>query len=442
MADTHTIMPKKLAQALMEAGMHHFDAGGTVSAMGGGMGPAMRPGMAPATGVSSANPLGGSVQVGSGQSAAAPIGGTLGSLLGGSTFSGTGATINPGTNNGQLNTGYGQVQQGLRTQQGLSSNMQPGADQAIANQQALAQQLLAQSQGNGPNPAATALSTNTGNNVANQAALMAGARGASSNPALIAALAAKQGGNLQQQATGQEATLEAEQRLAAQRELGALSGQQVGQTQNATSQANLDALREQEILQGANSSANNAAVTSQGNVNNVNAAISAANAKQGGALGGLLNGISGGVQGIGNLFGGGGISSGDITSSLAGSGTAVAGGFGDAAGMAGGAEALAPEAVMLASHGAKVPGKPEFKGNDPRNDVVPALLSKGEEVLPNSVTQAPDAPDRAKEFVKHLQEEDKKKKGKKDVGYAKVAKAKGTLKERVEALEKCLGGKI
>ena len=36
MADTHTVMPKKLAQALMEAGVQHFDAGGLVGALGVG----------------------------------------------------------------------------------------------------------------------------------------------------------------------------------------------------------------------------------------------------------------------------------------------------------------------------------------------------------------------------------------------------------------------
>ena len=80
----------------------------------------------------------------------------------------------------------------------------------------------------------------------------------------------------------------------------------------------------------------------------------------------------------------------------------------------------------------------DFKGNSVKNDTIPALLSAGEEVLPRSVTMAPDAPQKAYDFVKHLQEQ--KENGKGGKGYAAVAASKGNLKDRVERLEKMFQG--
>jgi hypothetical protein len=77
--------------------------------------------------------------------------------------------------------------------------------------------------------------------------------------------------------------------------------------------------------------------------------------------------------------------------------------------------------------GGTVPGKAEVKGDSPKNDTVPAVVSPGEIVLPRSVTQAEDAPARAAEFVKHLQKRKTEKKG-----YAAVA----------ESRKKCNGGKV
>lgn len=64
---------------------------------------------------------------------------------------------------------------------------------------------------------------------------------------------------------------------------------------------------------------------------------------------------------------------------------------------------LAPLVMMLMNHGGPVPGKSKFPGNNKKNDVVPAMLSKGEIVLPNTVTQSENAPDEAKEFVAKVQ---------------------------------------
>jgi hypothetical protein len=341
---------------------------------------------------------------------------------------------------------------------------------AIANQQALGTALLNQSQGIGPNPAQAALNSSTGQNVANQAALMAGQRGASANPALMAKLIAEQGARTQQQAVGQSATLQAEQQLAAQRELGGLSAQQIQQAQAAQNAGTQAGLSQEGELQAANTAGNNAAVSSQNNINDVNARISAANANQGGMLGGLINGVGAAIPGIAGLFKNGAatgaadagaiqaastgsLSSGmDLGAALGGASTAApaaeaggdllgVGSLTDALGVA--ASNVAPLAVDLAplglSSGGKVSGKPKVKGNDPRNDTTPAMLSPGEIVLPNSVTQSPDAAKKAAEFVKHLKGKNKKE----ETGYSKVASAKKSLKERVEHLEKlCSGGMV
>lgn len=97
-------------------------------------------------------------------------------------------------------------------------------------QQGLAQALLAQSQGLGPNPAMNMLNQQTGQNVAQQGALMAGQRGVGANPALLARQIAMQGSGIQQQATGQAATMAAQQQIAAQQ---ALMGQQATMSGNA-----------------------------------------------------------------------------------------------------------------------------------------------------------------------------------------------------------------
>ncbi len=49
--------------------------------------------------------------------------------------------------------------------------------------------------------------------------------------------------------------------------------------------------------------------------------------------------------------------------------------------------------------GGMVPGTAPMPGNSPQNDTVPANLSPGEVVLPRTVTQAPNAPQQAKEFM-------------------------------------------
>lgn len=193
---------------------------------------------------------------------------------------------------------------GVGVQQGAISGLQntAGMYQNIAN-------------GTGPNPAQAMLNQATGQNVANQAALMAGQRGAGANVGLMARQAAQQGAATQQQAVGQGATMQANQQLNAlsglsgtQQAIGGMgsnlvnqqgtannayanqanqiAGQQIGAT-TANTQANL---ANQQQAQNALQGTNNAFVGSQTGVNAGNVDLSKANsaAKQG-ILGGVMN---------------------------------------------------------------------------------------------------------------------------------------------------------
>ena len=212
-----------------------------------------------------------------------------GGVLGGiGQFLGTTAqttNIQPGTTSGQLQGAYQGAQSGIDQTQALANTVAGQAGQGVAEQTGLASQLQAESNGQGPNPAQAALNASTGQNVANQAALMAGQRGASANPALLAREAAQQGAATQQQAVGQGATLQAGQQLAAQGQLQNLASTQVGQTAGAVQAVNQAQQNEQSILQNANTAQNNAQVQAQSNINNVNSQSS------NNILGGITSGL-------------------------------------------------------------------------------------------------------------------------------------------------------
>lgn len=356
---SHVIMKKNLAKALMDAGMEHFDLGGSV-------------------------------------------GGAL------TAQNGYGASL--------ANTANTNYQPTINTAATNSLAGSSTANNLQAQQQSLANTLLAQSQGAGPNPAQTALNQSTGENVANQEALMASARGSAANPALIARQAAIQGANTQQQAVGQGATLQAQQELAAQT---ALQTQQQNQQAANVAEQNTNNTLFNSAATGQNAQ-NNTAVTNMNDMQSINSGVAAANtASANSAFGGVLNGA----------------------------GAALTGGFGAAASslFSEGGEADAPKTKFSTAllNGGKVPGTPEVNHNSPQNDKVPALLSPKEVVLPLDVTQAGSrAPDKAAEFMKALQDEKPGKgKDKKSGNYGDVIKAKGDLKSRIEKLEKlCYGG--
>lgn len=222
----------------------------------------------------------------------------------------------------------------LQGQNGLGMQSQAASSQqALANQLAAANGVGAQTsalgglqnaasmyqniaEGRGPNPAQAMLNQATAQNVANQAALMAGQRGASANVGMLARQAAQQGANTQQQAAGQAATLQANQQLNALAGLtGAnqaaagvgsnLTGQQANANQAYANQANQiagqqiaanqagvqNALSNQQSMQNALQGVNNANVGAQSSVNTGNVDLSKANsaAKQG-ILGGVMQG--------------------------------------------------------------------------------------------------------------------------------------------------------
>lgn len=466
MADTHSVMTKKLAQALIESGVQHFDMGGDIS-------------------------------------------------QGFDTFtSRLGRPGQSGYQAGQPNID----QQNFGPQIAQTQGQQA---QVYQEQQNLASQLLANSNGYGPNPAQTQLAQTTGQNTANQAALMNSSRGASANPALMARQAAMVGANNQQTAVGQAATLGAQQQIAARQAL-----------QQQQAQMSNQALQGQSIAQGAQAAQNTALTQGSLGTQNINASTANTNAQQSsGLIGGIIGGISsmfakggevkrmadGGIaqfsapqvdeDGPGGLpykslvpqkSGGGG--SGLIKSlmlmnkggpvKMAGGGVAPMGlaqfsappvmdispyglGYrhsasqkktskddklypvppdtplsptsttgtplgGDVAPPTSDTVTLPPDQGGLdkpmyptnpmpnpsdaykslydsgvnqnapyqefsyAAQGGDVPGKATVKGNSPKNDTVPALLSAGEIVLPRSVTQGGNVEKKAIEFLKHL----------------------------------------
>lgn len=166
--------------------------------------------------------------------------------------------------NQQLAANQGAANVGAVFNQGQALASQLAGAGAVANQtQALeAQRQLAQqqqgtaqmyrdiAQGVGPNPAQAALNNATGQNVANQAALMAGQRGASANVGLLARQAAMQGANTQQQAVGQSAQMQAQQQLNALQGLGAQQAA-IGNTQQSVAGIAGQQLAAQQALQSA-----------------------------------------------------------------------------------------------------------------------------------------------------------------------------------------------
>lgn len=251
--------------------------------------------------------------------------------------------------------------------------------------------------GQGPNPALALLQQQTGQNTAAQAALMAGQRGVAANPALMGRQIAQQGAMNQQSAIGQGAALQAQQQLAAMQAQTGLAGQ-MAQNQLGGYTAASEAGRG---LLGTMTGAQN--VTNQ-----INAQLASerARAKQE-QIKNAFDAASGGSMAAAEYFG-------------------KRGGGGMMGGQAG--EPMSTPGVMMASHGgivpehekleskeheereskeyekqeemslldflaqhpgimaksAVVPGIPLKKGDHEDNDVVPALLSPGEIVIPRS----------------------------------------------------------
>lgn len=189
-------------------------------------------------------------------------------------------------------------------------------------------------------------------------------------------------------------------------------------------------------------------------------------------FGGSSNGSSGGSGGISPALGsqlagdGSGILGG---ASSAGTAGAAAGGAADAAGALGAADAGAGAAaggaaaagggaadllpLLLLANGGQatnfiggghVPGKAKVAGNSLKNDVVPAMLSPKEIVLPRTVTMSPDAPEKAKRFVEAIQAKNKKEERNSSVpasqGYAKLLAKHREVSQKMAELDQMLKG--
>lgn len=291
------------------ASIPHYELGGPVNMGSTDPRPIFNnPAPAPAAAAPApvATALGGPTTAGT-NNAAAPgksgIAGPISDVLGtADNFQATGAAIQGGTNQAQLNNAYSGTQGALNQVGGLSNTLVPTAQTGVNSQNLLTNQLTQRSQGLGPNPAQNALNQSTGQNISQAAALAAGTRGAGTNAGLVANNAANTGAATNQTAIGQAATLQAQQQIAAQNQLQGLAGDQVSQATDATQLNNQANQNEQNILQGANTATNNAQVSSQQNINNVNAATAAANQN---ANQNLLTGIGQGINSVGSLFSGG-----------------------------------------------------------------------------------------------------------------------------------------
>lgn len=221
--------------------------------------------------------------------------GTAGGAAG-SGFSGPqGAQISNPVTQDQINTAYTNTQGAMGSQQALLQALQ--GQQGLQNQSNVYNQLQGVVAGTGPNPAQAQLAQATGANTANQAALMAGQRGASQNVGMIARQAAQQGAANQQQAAGQAATMQANQSLNALGQAGQMAGtmasNQIGQT-NANTQAQQ---AEQQAILNAQQAYNANQVGMQSNINNVNGQLANTQIQgQQALLGGMMNSAGSGVS--------------------------------------------------------------------------------------------------------------------------------------------------
>lgn len=282
----------------------------------------------------------------------------------------------------------------------LSANygLNPYQAQIFGQQQDLANQFGQLAAGQGSSLAQTMLAEKTGQNIQQQAGLMAGARGAHANPGLVARQAALQGGAIQQQAAGQAASLRAQEQLNAmanlanqQRALAGLATQGQAQQQGAIAQLAGQGTNIQSQLENAINSQNQQRISKYGADQQV--AINSANNSQqllGSALG------AAGTLGAAALMGGagGGAAAGAIGGPI---GMGIGAGIGALAsslhdgGVAGDAHPLdAFVSGRKLSSGGKVEGQAQVKGDSAKNDTVPAMLSPGEIVIPRSHVGGPD----------------------------------------------------
>lgn len=279
-----------------------------------------------------------------------------------------------------------QFLQALQAQGGVANQ-----SSVFQQQQALANQLQQNAAGQGPNPAQAMLANQTGQNVNQQAALMGSQRGTSANAGLMARQAAMQGANIQQQGVGQAAAMQAQQQLAAQSQLqqqqasmAGLAGQQVSNLGQAQQMGMSGTQGEQGIIQQGVNAFNSANVGAAGGQQQ------AASSNYGTNMG-MLMGAAKGAAGAFMGAAGAGKAHGGMIDSYSNGGS-VAGP------MSKFGQKMCSGGVYMKA-GGHVPGQAQVKGDSKKNDTVPAMLSPGEIVIPRSVVDHPDAPNKAAAFV-------------------------------------------
>lgn len=109
----------------------------------------------------------------------------------------------------------------------------------------------------------------------------------------------------------------------------------------------------------------------------------------------------------------------------------IIGSFGGPGGAMAGAKLGGELGAKVASKGGEIKGRAKFNGDTRTNDTVPALLSPGEIVLPRSVAQDEQAPEKAKKFVEAIKS--RKKPGKQSIAAA-LARIQ-ELESRLNAME-------
>jgi hypothetical protein len=276
-------------------------------------------------------------------------------------------------------------------------------------QRRLAEALRAQAEGRTPSLAAMQYARALEQSQAAAASQLASARGLS--PAMAQQLLMTQQAGARQAAAGKSAELRLQEQQMAQANLGTLLGQrrqgsliggqvagglgqqagQLGLSQQQMEQQRL--LAEQELRMRQQQNTERGIATGVGTV--------------GGALiGGFLGGPAGAVAGasLGSRIG---------------------------SGSGGAASKSELDALTLKAKGGEIKGRSKFNGDTRTNDTVPALLSPGEIVLPRSVAQSEDAPEKSKKFVEAI-------KSRKKTGKESLATALSRIQElesRINAME-------
>lgn len=346
------------------------------------------------------------------------IGGILGGHGGGGMQPVERANILAPITQDQAKQQFQNTQDALAQQNQFAQALQ--GQNGIQNQSNVYNQLQQQALGQGPNPAQAMLANQTGANAAQQAALMAGQRGSSSNAGLIARQAAQQGAAMQQQAAGQGAALQAQQSANAIGQAGNMAGQMVSNQGNAISNQNQFAQNNMNAL----ANQNQAALGQAGQINQFNAAQNKQTAEQQGNMIGALTGAAGTAL-AGPL---GGALAGMFTSKTPEVAKAEGGEikrpislvdhhinhFKMAKGgvvpalVSPGEIYLKPEQVSKVKQGAnpmkvgeKIPGKPKVGGakDSYQNDFVKKDLKEGGIVLPRSVTKSDNPNKHADAFI-------------------------------------------